>query len=73
MGSETQAADVFKCTVCNGNVKTGPDDVVITCTYCGSTTTIEGKAIGDHLMETAVDDEIRSEGFRGFLDKNKGM
>jgi hypothetical protein len=73
MGSETPAADLFKCTVCNGNVKTGPDDVVITCTYCGQTTTIEGKAIGDHLMETAVDEEVRAEGFRGFLDKNKGM
>ncbi len=73
MGSEAEAADMFKCPVCNGNVKTGPDDVVITCTYCGSTTTIEGKAIGDHLMETAVDTEARTEGFRNFLDKNKGM
>ncbi len=73
MGSEAEAADMFKCPVCNGNVKTGPDDVVITCTYCGSTTTDEGKAIGDHLMETAVDGETRTEGFRNFLDKNKGM
>jgi hypothetical protein len=73
MGSEEDAADMFKCPVCNGNVKTGPDDVVITCTYCGSTTTIEGKAIGDHLMEPAVDAEKRLEGFRSFLDENKGM
>ncbi|KXH74362.1 MAG: hypothetical protein AM326_09895 [Candidatus Thorarchaeota archaeon SMTZ-45] len=73
MGSEAEAADMFKCPVCNGNVKTGPDDVVITCTYCGSTTTVEGKAIGDHLMEIAVDKETRTEGFHNFLDKNKGM
>jgi len=73
MGSEAQAADMFKCSVCNGNVKTGPDDVVITCTYCGQTTTIEGKDIGDHLMESAVDGEKRLEQFQGFLDKNKGM
>ncbi|MFW9975496.1 MAG: hypothetical protein ACFFDQ_09545 [Candidatus Thorarchaeota archaeon] len=73
MGSEAEAADMFKCPVCNGNVKTGPDDIVITCTYCGSTTTDEGKAIGDHLMETAVDVDSRTEGFRSFLDKNKGM
>jgi len=73
MGSEAEAADMFKCPVCNGNVKTGPDDVVITCTYCGSTTTDEGKAIGDHLMEPAVDEDVRTEGFRNFLDKNKGM
>ncbi len=73
MGSEAEAADMFKCPVCNGNVKTGPDDIVITCTYCGSTTTDEGKAIGDHLMETAVDVDARTEGFRNFLDKNKGM
>ncbi len=73
MSSEAQAVDVFKCPVCNGNVKTGPDDVVITCTYCGSTTTIEGKAIGDHLMESGVDADERLQGFRTFLDKNKGM
>lgn len=73
MGSEAQAADMFKCSVCNGNVKTGPDDVVITCTYCGSTVTIEGKDIGDHLMESAVYPEKRIEKFQGFLDKNKGM
>ncbi len=73
MGSEAPAADMFKCPVCNGNVKIGPDDVVISCSYCGSTTTIEGKAIGDHLMQTAVDAEARKAGFMKFLDKNKGM
>jgi len=73
MGSEAESADMFKCPVCNGNVKTGPDDVVITCTYCGGTSTIEGKAIGDHLMETAVDADERIQGFHAFLDKNKGM
>jgi len=73
MGSEAESADMFKCPVCNGNVKTGPDDVVITCTYCGGTSTIEGKAIGDHLMETAVDADERIQGFQAFLDKNKGM
>jgi hypothetical protein len=73
MGSEAQTADTFKCPVCNGNVRTGPDDVVITCTYCGSTTTIEGKAIGDHLMELAVDSQERLDALRGFLDKNKGL
>lgn len=73
MGSEAQSADMFKCPVCNGNVKTGPDDVVITCTYCGSTSTIDGKAVGDHLMEPAVDADERIRGFQSFLDKNKGM
>ncbi|RLI62059.1 MAG: hypothetical protein DRO93_02335, partial [Candidatus Thorarchaeota archaeon] len=73
MGSEAQTVDMFKCPVCNGNVRTGPDDVVITCPYCGSTTTIEGKAIGDHLMETARNAEERLKGFRKFLDKNKGF
>jgi hypothetical protein len=73
MGSEAESADMFKCPVCNGNVKTGPDDVVITCTYCGSTSTIEGKSIGDHLMETAVGVDERIQGFHAFLDKNKGM
>ena len=73
MGSEAQGVDVFKCPVCNGNVRTGPEDVVITCTYCGSTSTIEGKAIGDHLMEAAVGTDDRVKGFREFLDENKGM
>jgi len=73
MGSEATAVDLFKCPSCNGNVKTGPDDVVITCTYCGATSTIEGKAIGDHLMESGTDLDERVQGFKKFLDANKGM
>ena len=73
MGSDAQAVDMFKCPVCNGNIRTGPDDVVITCPYCGQTSTIEGKAIGDHLMESAKDEDDRIKGFRKFLEKNKGM
>lgn len=73
MGTETEIADIFKCPVCNGNVRIGPDDVVITCTYCGSTTTIEGKAIGDHLMELAIADKERIEGLRAYLGKHKGV
>lgn len=71
--SEEDAVDVFKCPVCNGNVKLGPDDAVITCNYCGSISTIEGKAISDHLMEDAVDPEVREQAFRKFLDENKGF
>ncbi|TFF91256.1 hypothetical protein EU545_04855 [Candidatus Thorarchaeota archaeon] len=73
MASETAAADTMKCPVCSGNIRLGPDDVVITCPYCGSTSTIEGKAIGDHLMEAAKDSEARLKAFRDFLDKNKGI
>lgn len=73
MGSESTAGDLFKCPICNGNVKTGPDDAVITCTYCGATSTIEGKAIGDHLMERGIDLDEREHGFRKFLDENKGI
>ena len=72
MGTEVEAADIFKCPVCNGNVRIGPDDMVITCSYCGSTTTIEGKAIGDHLMEMAIGDRERTDGFRAYLGKHKG-
>ncbi len=73
MASDAQAADMYKCPVCNGNVRVGPDDVVITCTYCGSTTTIDGKEIGEHLMVVGVDTDERLKFFREFLDKNKGM
>lgn len=71
--SDSDAVDMFKCPVCNGNVKLGPEDVVITCSFCGSTTTIEGKAIGDHLMESAVDMEEREQKFREFLKENQGI
>ncbi|MHA1771999.1 MAG: hypothetical protein ACTSYL_03925 [Candidatus Thorarchaeota archaeon] len=73
MGSDAQTVDMFKCPVCNGNIRTGPDDVVITCPYCGQTSTIEGKAISDHLMEAAKDEDDRIKGFKKFLEKNKGM
>ncbi|MHA1960057.1 MAG: hypothetical protein ACW99U_07490 [Candidatus Thorarchaeota archaeon] len=71
--SDAEVAEVFKCPVCNGNVKTGPDDMVITCTYCGSISTVEGAAIRDHIMEDAVDSDEREKGFRKFLDENKGF
>ena len=73
MGSEAPSTDMYKCTVCNGNVRLGPDDVVVTCSYCGSTKTIDGKDIGDHLMESGVDSDERLQRFREFLDKNKGF
>ncbi len=73
MGSTDQTADVFKCPLCNGNVRVGPDDVVITCTYCGGTSTIEGNALKSHLMESACDADERLKGFQTFLDKNKGI
>ncbi|NWF95547.1 MAG: hypothetical protein HXY34_05355 [Candidatus Thorarchaeota archaeon] len=73
METKSDTADVFKCPVCNGNVRVGPDDVVITCTYCGSTTTDQGKAIGSHLMEPARDRDERVKGLRDFLRANKGM
>ncbi len=71
--SDTEVAEVFKCPVCNGNVILGPEDVVVTCSFCGSTTTIEGKAIGDHLMESAIEAEEREQHFRKFLEKNQGF
>ncbi|MBD3159210.1 MAG: hypothetical protein GF309_10515 [Candidatus Lokiarchaeota archaeon] len=69
----SESPSMFKCPVCNANVKVGPDDVIITCTYCGSTTTIEGKEVGDHLMQVGVPAEKRVERFRKFLDDNKGI
>ncbi len=73
MGSADQVVDIFKCPLCNGNVRIGPDDVVITCTYCGGTSTIEGKAMPAHLMERGQDADERLRGFQSFLEKNKGM
>ncbi len=71
--SDTDASDGFKCPVCNGNVRTGPDDVVITCTFCGTITATDGAEIRDHLMEDAVDAGVREKIFREFLDENKGF
>lgn len=63
----------FKCPVCNGNILIGPDDVVISCNYCGQMTTIDGRDVGEHLFRIALDEPAHKKGFVQFLQQNCGI
>lgn len=56
---ETMTA--LKCQSCNAPLAVSPDEVVITCDYCGFTVTVEGEKIENHfVLEPTIDSgEIR--------------
>lgn len=51
----------LKCQSCNAPLTVSPDDVVITCNYCGFTATLEGEKIENHfiLQPTINSTEVR--------------
>ncbi|MFX1562058.1 MAG: hypothetical protein ACFFDP_01990 [Promethearchaeota archaeon] len=42
--------EALKCQSCNAPLTVSPDDVVITCNYCGFTATLEGEKIENHFV-----------------------
>ncbi len=42
--------EALKCQSCNAPLTVSPDDVIITCNYCGFTATIEGEKIENHFV-----------------------
>ncbi len=46
----------LKCQSCNAPLTVSPDDVVITCGYCGFTSTAEGEKVDNHfVLEPTID------------------
>ncbi len=42
--------EALKCKTCGAPLTVSPDDVVITCNFCGFTSTIEGEKIENHFV-----------------------
>lgn len=62
-----------KCTTCGVVLTISPEDVVITCKYCGATFDIQGKKVPDHQMLPTLKEKTIKENTLKFLQKNKGV
>jgi hypothetical protein len=60
-----------KCTTCGAVLKISPEDLVITCSYCGETFDVEGKAIPSHKMLPTVDVDAIQGNVKQFLKKKR--
>jgi len=47
---DKDAIEAFRCQMCNAPLAVSPDDVVVTCQFCGYTATIEGDKIEKHFV-----------------------
>ncbi len=66
-----EIADITKkCPTCGAVLVTSPEDLVITCTYCGETIDIEGKKIPNHNMLPSLDSTTIQANVQEFLKKN---
>lgn len=69
--SENEEELTKKCTNCGAVIAISPEDLVITCKYCGETFDVDGKKIPNHqLIPTKENDEI-TQNVENFLKKNK--
>ncbi len=60
-----------KCPTCGQVLVTSPEDLVITCAYCGETLEVDGKKIPDHKMLPSQEGETIKANVQEFLKKNK--
>ncbi|MBD3187500.1 hypothetical protein GF325_11765 [Candidatus Bathyarchaeota archaeon] len=59
------------CDTCGAVFPISPEDLVVTCSYCGESYDVEGKKIPDHQMLPSKDiNEIRAN-FEEFLKRNR--
>jgi hypothetical protein len=70
--SEQQFEELTKkCSTCGAVLKISPEDLVITCNYCGETFDIEGKAVPNHKMLPTVDLDTIHGNIKEFLKKKR--
>ncbi|MBD3351391.1 MAG: hypothetical protein GF364_07880 [Candidatus Lokiarchaeota archaeon] len=60
-----------KCKTCGAVIKISPEDLVITCQYCGETYDVDFEKIPGHKMLPTQDKRTIKENVIAFLDKNR--
>ncbi len=60
-----------KCPTCGNVLVTSPEDLVLTCAYCGETMEVDGKKIPDHQMLPSQENATIQANVQEFLKKNK--
>lgn len=61
------------CPTCGVIIAISPEDVVITCKYCGSTFDVEGKNVSDHQMLPTLQEKAIKSNTIKFLQKHEGV
>ncbi len=61
------------CKTCGAVLVISPEDIVITCKYCGSTFNIEGKKVPDHQMLPTLKERSIKDNVLKFLKDNQGV
>jgi hypothetical protein len=62
-----------QCPTCGVVIAISPEDVVITCKYCGSTFDVEGKKVPDHQMLPTLQEKAIKNNTIKFLQKHEGV
>ncbi|MHA1998153.1 MAG: hypothetical protein ACTSU9_08550 [Promethearchaeota archaeon] len=60
----------MECKMCGNVFPVSPEDLVVTCKFCGESYDVDGKKIPDHQMLPSVDLDSITANFKKFLKKN---
>jgi hypothetical protein len=60
-----------QCSNCSATIVVSPEDLVVTCKFCGETFDVEGTKIPDHQMLPSQDASTIKANIEEFLKKNK--
>ncbi len=71
MATEAEQSLVKKCPTCGASIAVSPEDLVITCNFCGETMDAGGTKIPNHQMLPSQERSVIQASIQDFLKKNK--
>jgi predicted RNA-binding Zn-ribbon protein involved in translation (DUF1610 family) len=71
MAAEAEQSLVKKCVTCGNSIAVSPEDLVISCKFCGEVMDAGGKKIPNHQMLPSQESSAIQANIKDFLKKNK--